>query len=142
MIYLDTNVLVAFINSSDPNHEAAVNYLSKKDVEFIVSQVTVLELYSVFSRVMDVSDAEVEALVEYTIRRSAAKLTEVDWHKLYKQALAIANAVKLRTIDLLHVAAASLANAKIFVTFDKNILSRSTAVQQALGFQLVSPTNT
>ncbi len=34
MIYLDTNVLVAFINSSDPNHEAAANHLSG-NAEFV-----------------------------------------------------------------------------------------------------------
>lgn len=74
MIYVDTNVLVACINPRDKLHGRAVSLLSRySGEELVVSQLVVLELYSVFSRVLGVDDVELEALVNHTIRKCSVK---------------------------------------------------------------------
>ena len=83
MIYVDTNVLIAHINPKDPLHEKALELISKYEKHRLVaSQITTLELYSVFSRTMNLSDVELEALVKYTIRKCNVDVINVDWREL------------------------------------------------------------
>ncbi len=139
MIYIDTCVIVAYINPRDPLHERSARALSKAPVdERVCSQVTVLELFSVLSRALSVSDEELEAAVEYSLRKTGASVVRVDWEKLYWKAIDAANKVKLRTLDLLHAVAAKLAGAEAVLTFDDDMLSKSKALEECLGIRAVS----
>ena len=138
MIYLDTNVLVAYINPKDRLHDRAVSLITKyrKD-EMIISQLVMLELYSVFSRVMDVGDVELEASVNYTIRKCNTRVASVEWDELYSKSLSYANKLKLKTLDLLHVIAAHLLGVKILISFDKDINSKSKLIKSLLGIEVI-----
>ena len=137
MIYIDTNVLVAYINPRDELHHRAISLLSKHDSsELVVSQIVVLELYSVFSRTMNLSDVEIEALVNYTIRKCGARIIHVEWDELFSKALSYANALKLRTLDLLHVTAAHLIGASAIITFDKDVWNKHKTIKDLTGIEV------
>ena len=138
MIYVDTNVLVAYVNNRDEMHDRAVALISShRGEDLVVSQLVILELYSTFGRVMDVSDIELEALVKYVIRVCGVKSIEVDWDALYQQSLSYANKLKLRTLDLLHVVAAHLIGAKAIMSFDKDINGRSRVIADLLKMNVI-----
>ncbi len=138
MIYLDTNVLVAYINPRDKLHDKAVNLLSQhRDEDFAVSQLVILELYSVFSRVMGLSDDELEALVNYTIKVSNAKSVSVEWDDICRLASSHANKLRLKVLDLLHVIAAYSTGIKRFMSFDKDINSRVDVIERLLGIEVI-----
>jgi len=69
MSYIDTNVLIAYIDSDDALYNDAVELLSKISGDKYVSDLTIVKLYSVFSRTMNLSDIEINALVKYTLRK-------------------------------------------------------------------------
>jgi len=70
MIYVDTNAMVAYINPKDSLHSTAKEYLAMfAGKKLVTSMLSVVELYSVFSRIMKLDDAELEALVEFTLRK-------------------------------------------------------------------------
>ncbi|RLF12645.1 MAG: hypothetical protein DRJ68_03650 [Thermoprotei archaeon] len=138
MIYLDTNVLIAYINPKDALHRRAVNLLSRRSGEgFVASQLVVLELYSVFSRVMSVSDEELEALVNYTIKACGVEVVQVEWDEVYRSALSYANKLKLKVLDLLHVVVAQLAGAKTFMSFDRDINSMASVIEELLDLRVI-----
>ena len=103
----------------------------------VISQLVILELYSVFSRVMSISDVELEALVNYTIRKCGVEVIIVDWDELYTRSLRYANKLKLRTLDLLHVIASHLLGAKTLISFDKDINSKGDLINKLLGIEVV-----
>ncbi len=104
----------------------------------VTSQLAVVELYSIFSQVMNVSDIELEALVNYVIRKCGIEVSTIEWDELYTQSLNYANKLKLRTLDLLHVIAAYSLGAKILVTFDKDIINKGKLVKELLGIKITS----
>ena len=73
MSYIDTNILIAYVNSDDALHNDAVELLSKISGDKYVSDLTIVELYSLFSRPMDLSDIEINALVKYTLRKPVCR---------------------------------------------------------------------
>ncbi|MHC1601265.1 MAG: type II toxin-antitoxin system VapC family toxin [Candidatus Nezhaarchaeales archaeon] len=138
MIYLDTNVLIAYINPRDKLHDKAINLLSQhRDEDFAVSQLVILELYSVFSRVMELSDDELEALVNYAIKVSNAKNISIEWDDICRLAPRYANKLKLKVLDLLHVIAAYSTGIKRFMSFDKDINDRAEVIEKLLGIEVI-----
>ncbi len=137
MIYVDTNVLVSFINPSDPLHKRASELLSGHD-ELVVSKFVVVELYSVYSRTMSLSDIELEAIVQYTLRKANVQVINVDWDKLIAKASSYANKLKLKTLDLLHVTASYLIGANSIITFDKDIKKKADTIQKELQITVIS----
>ncbi|BBD72747.1 hypothetical protein HS1genome_1136 [Sulfodiicoccus acidiphilus] len=118
--YIDTSLAVALVYERDPNHERAVK-VYPKDGERVISTLVLAELYSVYSRRMNISDEELEALVNYTVIKCGSKLEEVEFDKVVDYAVKISNMVKLKTLDLLHLATSVLMGSEI-LSLDEEIL--------------------
>jgi len=73
MSYIDTDVLIAYIDSDDALYNDAIELLSKISGDKYVSDLTIVKLYSVFSRTMNLSDIEINALVKYTLRKPVCR---------------------------------------------------------------------
>ncbi len=137
MIYLDTSVMISYVNERDPLHGRSVEAIGGLRGTRVASGLTVVELASVFSRVTGAADEELEALVEYTLRRCGVDVIEVDWEGVFSLATEQAGNLRLKALDLLHVAAASRAGAGAFLTFDGDILSKGGAVERHLGLKVL-----
>ena len=66
MKYIDTKVIISFINSRDVNHEGAMRALNHAD-EMVTSPVGVFELKSVLPRTTTLDTYEIEAFVGYLL---------------------------------------------------------------------------
>ena len=137
MSYIDTNVLIAYINSDDALHNYAVELLSKISEDKYVSDLTIVELYSVFSRTMDLSDIEINALVKYALRKTNVQKINVKWEKVLRQAKDYANSFKLKSLDLLHLTVAIICNCSFFITFDKDVLKKSKIIEEKTGIKIL-----
>ena len=104
--------------------------------ELVVSIITRVELYSVYSRVMKISDIELEALVLYTLEKTGVTIKELDPDELFKRAMEYANELKLTALDLLHVTAAYLFGCKSFLTFDNDIVEHGETIEKNLGIKI------
>ncbi len=134
MIYIDTNVIIAFIDERDPNHGKAVELLESLEGDRVVSKLSLVELASVYSRAgLD----ESLALSIYSIKRIGARIVDVDFNEVLLHAFKLAPLLKLRTLDLLHVAACKVIGAKLFVTFDKDIISKSSLIDR-IGIKIIT----
>jgi predicted nucleic acid-binding protein len=118
--YIDTSLAIALANEKDPNHEMAIKIYSK-DGKKVVSKLVLAELYSVYSRRMKVSDAELEALVNYTLNKCKCEIEEVDFDKVIDFAVKISNKVKLKTLDLLHLSISIILESEI-LSLDEEII--------------------
>lgn len=137
MIYVDTNILISYINNRDPLHVKAINTINKyNNAELIASIITQIELYSVYSRVMNISDIELDALVLYTLEKTRVSIKELDLNELFTNAIKYANKLKLKTLDLLHITAAYMLDCDSFITFDKDILARAKIIEENLGIKI------
>ncbi|ARM76695.1 type II toxin-antitoxin system VapC family toxin [Acidianus manzaensis] len=116
--YVDTSVIIAYVIDSDPNHEKAVEVLLDKG-DRIISQLTVTELYSVFSRRVK-DEIVVESLVNYSIKKVGVKVERIDFNEVFKKVSEIAPKVKLKTLDLLHLIISIILNSEI-LTLDKEL---------------------
>ena len=133
MIYLDTCVIIAFIDELDPMHECACTLLGDLKDKRVANRLTLVELASVYSR------AGIEnslALAIHSLERVNAEIVELDFDDVLMHALKLAPMVKLKTLNLLHVAACILMGAKTIATFDKEIKSRSD-VLSTLGLKVI-----
>ncbi len=137
MIYVDTSVMVSYVNERDPLHGKSVEAIEGLSEVRAASRLTTVELASVFSRVTGSAGEELEALVEYTLRRCGVEVIEVDWRDVFSLALEQAGNLRLKALDLLHVAAAYRAGAEAFLTFDRDILSKGEAVERHLGLRVL-----
>ena len=75
-IYLDTCVIVSFIDEADANHTRAIRLVERLREERIVSRLTLLELASVYSRA---GLEEPLPLTVYSVRAVGAKLVNLDF---------------------------------------------------------------
>ena len=124
--YIDTNVIISFLNSRDVNHERAVKTL-EHDGEIVTSPVAVLELKSVLARTTTLSSYEIEAFVDY-LSEVNIKVPEVDMGKIVSYASELAINIRMRTLDILHLAAGVVLEADDFVTFDREFLEKEKEI--------------
>lgn len=137
MIYLDTNVIIAYIDERDPNHGKAVELLESLKEDRATSRLTLVELASVYSRA---GLNEPLALAIYSIEYCGAKIIDIDLNKLLIEAFKLAESLKLRTLDLLHISACKIMKIENFATFDKDIITKSESIEK-IGIKIVT-TNT
>ena len=133
--YIDTNVIVSFIDEKDLNHEKALKLINKLPKDRVVSRLTLLELASVYSR------ANLEkpiALAFYSIDIVKAKIIDIDFNTVLKKALVYVYQLKLRTLDLLHITIASIIGCKKFATFDNESIRKSNTIAHTLGIEVVT----
>ena len=133
--YIDTNVIISFLNSIDVNHERAVKTL-EHDGEIVTSPVAVLELKSVLARTTTLSSYEIEAFVDY-LSEVNIKVPEVDMGKIVSYASELAINIRMRTLDILHLAAGVVLEADDFVTFDREFLEKEKEIAN-IGFRVRS----
>jgi len=134
VIYIDTNVIIAFIDELDPNHDRANKLLKTLKDDRVVSKLTLIELASVYSRAkLD----EPLALAIYSVERIKAKIIDINFNEVLIQAFKLAPFLKLRTLDLLHVAMCKVIGAKLFVTFDKDIIAKANVIRE-IGIEIVT----
>ncbi len=128
MIYLDTNVIISYIDKKDPNHLDAEKLIRLiKNETKVVSELTKIELASVFSR-GNIEDPQAFAI--YSINETGALIMKTDFNKILIEAFKLSSVLKLRTLDLLHVSACRVLKANRFATFDKNIIARRRELEK------------
>jgi predicted nucleic acid-binding protein len=135
MIYLDTNVIISYVDELDSRHGDAKSLLSTLEGNRAVSRLTLAELASAFSRA-DLDSPM--ALALYSIEQSGAKVVDVDFSDIIIKALKLAGELRLRTLDLFHLVICAEINAEIFATFDENIISKSEDLHRLLKVRIVS----
>lgn len=135
MIYLDTNVIISYMDEEDPNHEAAVRLLKKLEERRVVSELVLLELATVYSR------AGLEKplpLAIYSIKTVGAEIPRLDLNQVLREALKLAPRLKLKILDLLHIAACKTTGAQKIATFDKDIQAKAETLGK-LGIKVLIP---
>jgi len=137
LIYVDTSVIISYVDVKDPNHglaENIVGYLKSKRA--VVSYLVLVELASVYSRAG--LDKPLE-LALYSIDLVGAEIVKVDFNEVLKYSFKYAPQLQLKTLDLLHIVASSLIRAKEFATLDKNIVRKANKIKEVLGVKVLSP---
>lgn len=135
MIYIDTNVIISYIDEADPNHAKAVELVDSISDDRVVSKLTLVELISVFSRA---GLEEPISLAFYSIKSIKANMIEVNFNEVLNKAILYAPILGLRTLDLLHMIASVLAKCRKFATFDIGITSKSDLIARTLGLEIVT----
>ncbi|MGQ4892698.1 MAG: type II toxin-antitoxin system VapC family toxin [Candidatus Njordarchaeia archaeon] len=135
MIYIDTNVIIAYMDINEDLHEEAQKlFRSIKRERKITSTLTLLELTSVYARSMIEKPL---AMALYSLEKTKTNVMTVDWDAVYNTAILIAEKLKLKTLDLIHLAACKELKAKYFATLDKGILSRKEETKK-LGIEAIT----
>ncbi|MEX0568665.1 MAG: type II toxin-antitoxin system VapC family toxin [Candidatus Njordarchaeota archaeon] len=162
-IYVDTGPVLAYVIENDPNHYRARKILdSARSEEFVISEISVLEMLSVLSRnlnyinidykfpeIISVED-KVKIIVAYCVKKLNLKILYTRWktRKLFVsgvgfnvsdivyQASKLATKLGLRTLDLLHIVLAWRLNADMFLTLDNDIIGKSEIIRNMLGIEV------
>jgi predicted nucleic acid-binding protein len=165
MSYLDTSVIIAYCVEGDPHHNKAENIVEKlRQNKFYGSPITLVELYSVISRniqryklppdIEEIANHKIKLLVtvKYFLQlipihltSDEAKLRDFEQLKLFHKffdAIELADKLKLRTLDLLHIVyAAQLAKKeliKYFVTFDYDFFDKKEAILENTKVEVIT----
>ncbi len=168
MAYVDTSVLVARLAPSDPIHAHSKNFLANARAPKVISPLTFEELSSVLARrereleippflQKEPLPRRIRALVEYVVQDSELILaSELGSSRIrigrrsatmpleYSKAASLAPLLKLRALDLLHLAYAHLLdrlqiNIKAFVTGDDGIISKTAEIKKSLDITVMHP---
>jgi len=168
MAYVDTNVLVAAYSPKDPLHPSAKSFLSKQQPRKVVSALSFAELSAVLSRVRpelqlpepvqkEPFKRRVRAAVEYIFKDAGLNLASqvgtsiihvgertVPIPMEYSKAASEAHRLRLKALDLLHLAYASLISRlefklDLFVTTDQDILDAASEIEESLGLRTRHP---
>ncbi len=164
---MDTNVILARFAPKDPLRQAAKNFFDSKG-DRIVSPISILEICAVLSRegvkfdsprlvmgetetrrVLAISEYFVEFLGMRVESLSLTNRVRIAGSTLslpleYSEALKKAGELKLRTVDLLHLAYSGLISSlrtriDRFVTSDSGIIDRARTIEAQFGFTVVHP---
>ncbi len=133
--YIDTNVIISFLNSRDVNHERALKTLNH-DGEMVTSPVAILELKSVLSRTTTLGTDEIEAFVDY-LPEINIEVPKIDMDKVVSNAIEIAVNIRMKTLDILHLAAGVVLEADDFITFDHEFSEKEKEIVN-IGLRLKS----
>ncbi|ACP54921.1 type II toxin-antitoxin system VapC family toxin [Saccharolobus islandicus] len=125
-VFVDTNVIISFVEQ-DVNYNKALKIREINDL--MTSEVTVLELYSFFSRKLK-DEILAEASTKYALKVTNVKVVELDMNKLFRKSLELSTKLQLKTLDVLQISSALLLNAKSFITFDKDILKKRDFIEK------------
>jgi len=122
------------LDELDQNHALALELLKRiESKDKAASKITLLELASVYSR------AALEnplALAHYSIRKVRGKMLDTDLNKTSDEAFKLAPTIKLKTLDLLHIAACKTLKIKKILTFDEDMTSKKNAIEE-IGIEVV-----
>jgi len=135
MDYVDTNVILAYLNANDTNHSRAINLWNTSDSK-ITSIIAVLELRSVLARTTGLTVEETEAYVEY-LPEIGIHVPDIDMNEVLNGAAEIAPGIRMRTLDLLHISACIEMSAGRFITLDYEFVEKRHVLSD-LGISVVS----
>jgi predicted nucleic acid-binding protein len=135
MIYLDTNVIISYVDELDSKHENAKKLFNVLESNRVISKLTFAELTSVFSRA-NLDNSMVFAL--YSIEQSGAKVVDVDFNNVVAKAPKLAQELRLRTLDSLRLIIRAEINVDFFATFDETIVNKSEDIHKLLKVRVVS----
>lgn len=135
MNYIDTNVILCFLNEDDANHDKAVRLWELKESK-VASEITLLEIRSVLSRKANLKEAEIEAYIEY-LPEIGVRVAEIDLNGVFNRSMEIAYKTRMKTLDVLHISACLEINASNFVTLDYEFVEKSKFMTE-LGLTIVS----
>ena len=127
MNYIDTNVIISFLNSRDINHEKALKTLNHVS-EMVTSPVAILELKSVLCRTTTLDTDEIEAFVDY-LHEINIEVPMIDMNKVISNAIEIAVNIRMKTLDILHLAAGVVLEVDDFITFDREFLEKEKEIE-------------
>jgi len=171
LAYVDTSVLVAAYAPSDPIHKQSRTFLANSKPTKVISPLTFEELSSVIARTEEEMQLPLliqkeppgrrtRAVVEYIIRDSGLTLaSELGSSRIrignrslnipleYSKAASLAPLLKLRALDLLHLAYAHLIDklqfsVTSFVTGDEAIISKAQDIHKSLEIAIRHPKDT
>ena len=128
MKYIDTNVIIAFINDNDTNHSKALRVIDGT-AEMVTSPITALELRSVLSRSTTLEESEIEAYVDY-LDEMNVKVPKINLASVFLRAEEITCEIKMKTLDILHLSASLIIQAEVFVTFDKEFIEKERTIRE------------
>lgn len=135
MDYVDTNVILSYLNANDTNHSRAINLWNTADSK-ITSIIAVLELRSVLARTTGLTVEETEAYVEY-LPEIGIHVPDIDMNEVLNGAAEIAPGIRMRTLDLLHISACIEMSAGRFITLDYEFVEKRHVLSD-LGISVVS----
>jgi len=135
LIYIDTSVILSYIDEADPNHGRAFKLIESLSSERVVSRLVIAELVSVYSRA---GLEEPLPLAIYSVKVIGASEIDVDFGEVLRNAIVKAPALKLRTLDLLHIIACEAAGCEEFATLDSDILRKSEVIDRELGIEVIT----
>jgi len=138
LIYIDTCVIVSYVDEADPNHQRALRLVSRLGGDRVVSILSLVELASVYSRA---GFGEPLALAFYSVKKVRARVARLDFNEVLREAFARAPALRLRTLDLLHLVACGVLGCREFATLDTEVVKRSEAISRELGVTVVTETS-
>ncbi|WP_237558698.1 type II toxin-antitoxin system VapC family toxin [Candidatus Methanodesulfokora washburnensis] len=135
MIYIDTNVIISYMDEADSNHERAMKLINSLGKDRIVSRLTLVELSSVYSKA---GLEEPLSLAIYSVKSVKAEIVEIDFNEVLRDAFSRAPILKLRTLDLLHITACRAAGCEEFATLDSDIMSKAEAISKELDVKVIT----
>jgi predicted nucleic acid-binding protein len=116
--YLDTNILVSYYFTDDENHKRTtqlIETLRRRQEKMYVSPLTIVELYAVISRRINAlklpphyaklsQEEKVAAVATHELKHAGAQPVDNTPADLLQKAIQLAHALRLKTLDLLHIA--------------------------------------
>ena len=133
MDYIDTSVILSYINPNDANHRAG-RQLIGDSANMVISSITQLELKSVLARTTKLTEEEIEAYLQY-VDEIGIEFKNTDLNRVFNRAIEITFNLKMNTLDVLHLAAAFEIGAGTLVSLDQDFESRSQEIRN-LGIKL------
>ena len=166
--YVDTGVIIAKYLPGDPYHDRSISFLASATRRKIVSPLTLVELMAVTSRHIETLQVPEKVLqepprkrtrgiVEFFLRDSNLTPVAIQMHARIKAAgsimtipleyvrtIRLAHSLKLRTLDLMHLAYAENIRSSgeeldTFVTNDRDILKKSDEIEKLLEIRPEEP---
>lgn len=136
MIYVDTSIIISYVDLKDINHVKAEEIVRniKSEVK-VISKLVLVELTSVFSRARVNKPLEIAL---YSAKLVGAEVVEVDYNEVLRRTFKMVPTFNLRTLDLLHVVACSLIKADKFATLDQEIIDKSDVILRELGIEILA----
>ena len=160
VVYVDTNVIIARYKPNDPLYSIA-NEFFQKNYDFVISPITLVELYSVLSRVRPflkfergLENANIDTLIAFILYDSKLKIVarsfisrlQILGKRLrvpleYHLAIKFAEKLQLKTLDMLHIAYAYMLRNRLdyIVTGDDDILKARELIKRHMGLEIREP---
>ena len=135
MNYIDTNVIISYLNRKDVNHSRALKILDKGD-KTITSPIGILELRAILSTTTNLDGDEIEAFVDY-LPEIRLEVPDVDMNTVFSNASEIALRIRMKTMGILHLSAGVILNASNFVTFDGEFKEKEIEIA-AIGLKIIT----